>query len=82
MTNEELQKRIEVFEALLATKGKEIEILKSHIAELEKRLSLNGSNSSKPPSSDGLGKRPRTQSLRNNGKNSSGGQKEGIRDTT
>ena len=45
------------------------------IAELEKRLNKNSSNSSKPPSSNGLGKPPRTTSLRENGKHKSGGQK-------
>ena len=47
----------------------------ARIAELEKRLNKNSSNSSKPPSSDGLGKPPRTTSLRENGKRNSGGQK-------
>lgn len=45
------------------------------IADLERRLNKNSSNSSKPPSSDGLGKPARTTSLRENGKNNSGGQK-------
>lgn len=46
----------------------------ARIAALEKRLDKNSSNSSKPPSSDGLSKLPRTTSLRENGKNKSGGQ--------
>jgi len=46
----------------------------ARIADLEKRLDKNSSNSSKPPSSDGLSKPPRTSSLRENGKNKSGGQ--------
>lgn len=45
------------------------------IAELEKRLNKNSSNSSKLPSSDGLGKPSRTTSLRENGKRNTGGQK-------
>ena len=47
----------------------------ARITELEKRLNKNSSNSSKPPSSDGLGKPPRTTSLREKGKRNSGGQK-------
>lgn len=46
----------------------------ARIAELEKRLNKNSRNSSKPPSSDGLSKPPRTLSLRENGKRTSGGQ--------
>jgi len=51
-----------------------IERLEARIRELEQRLNKNSSNSSKPPSSDGLSKPPRTSSLRENGKNKSGGQ--------
>src|ERR1700724_862517 len=41
-----------------------IEGLQSRIAELERRLGLDSSNSGKPPSSDGLKKPARTRSLR------------------
>ena len=46
----------------------------TRIAELEKRLDKNSRNSSKPPSSDGLSKPPRTTTLRENGKHKSGSQ--------
>lgn len=49
--------------------------LRAEIEALKKRLNKNSSNSSKPPSSDGLSKPPRTNSLRQKGKNKSGGQK-------
>jgi transposase len=49
--------------------------LAARLAELERRLGLNSSNSSKPPSSDGLGKKaPRTRSLRERSKKPVGGQ--------
>lgn len=58
---------------LIQTLIKEINFLKERVAELERRLSLNSSNSSKPPSSDGLHKPP--SSLRPKGNKPSGGQK-------
>ena len=49
--------------------------LKAHIAELERRLGLNSSNSGKPPSSDGLKKPARVSSLRERSGKKPGGQK-------
>jgi transposase len=49
--------------------------LRAHIAELERRLGLNSSNSGKPPSSDGLKKPARVSSLREPSGNQPGGQK-------
>jgi len=68
MTKVELENKIAVLEKLLAEVLEENALLKAKIADFEKRLGLNSNNSSKPPSSDGLGKKPRTQSLRNKGK--------------
>ena len=52
-----------------------ITVLTARIAELERRLGLNSANSGKPPSSDGLGKPPRTRSLREAPGRKPGGQK-------
>ena len=53
---------------------KQVQLLLQRIAQLEKRLNLNSQNSSQPPSSDGLTKPKRTQSLRTSTGKSSGGQ--------
>ena len=52
---------------LVAAQAAEIAALKARLAELERQIGLNSSNTGKPPSSDGL-KKPtraaRTKSLR------------------
>ena len=53
---------------------KQVQLLVEKIAQLEKRLNLNSQNSSKPPSSDGLAKPRRNQSLRPSTDNKTGGQ--------
>jgi transposase len=55
----------------------ENQALRERIAELERRLGLDSTTSSKPPASDGLKKsnQIRTKSLREKGKRASGGQK-------
>ena len=60
--------------ALIAAQAAEIGALKARLAELERRLGLNSSNSSKPPSSDGLKKPARVSSLRESSGKPSGGQ--------
>jgi transposase len=65
----------EALVALIAAQAAEIAALRAHIAELERRLGLNSSNSGKPPSSDGLKKPPRVASLREPSGKKPGGQK-------
>src|ERR1700745_3377890 len=61
--------------ALIAAQAAEIRALKAQIAELERRLGLNSSNSSKPPSSDGLKRPARAKSLCERAREMPGGQK-------
>ncbi len=69
---------VEAYEELKQKNAQTIALLVARIEDLERRLSLNSSNSSKPPSSDGLKKpkaEPRTKSLRRKSGKKSGGQK-------
>lgn len=61
--------------ALIQAQAAEISALKAQVAELERRLGLNSSNSSKPPSSDGVKKPARVASLREASGKKPGGQK-------
>ena len=62
---------IALIQALLADNA----ALKARVAELERRLGMNSSNSGKPPSSDGLKKPPRVRTLRERFGRKPGGQK-------
>ena len=59
----------------IAARDEIIGKLLERVAELERRLGLDSSNSGKPPSSDGLKKPPRTTSLRDPSGRKPGGQK-------
>ena len=72
---ETLLKVIEEQRAIIEAQQKEIAVLSVRVAELERQLGLNSSNSGKPPSSDGLKRPPRTGSLREKTGKKSGGQK-------
>ena len=61
--------------ALIGALRAENASLKARIAELERRLGLNSSNSGKPPSSDGLRRPVRVKSLREGSGKPRGGQK-------
>ena len=61
--------------ALIGALRAENASLKARIAELERPLGLNSSNSGKPPSSDGLRKPVRVKSLREGSGKPRGGQK-------
>ncbi len=52
----------------------EVAALRAETAELKRRLGLDSSNSGKPPSSDGYGKKPHPQNLREKTGKQSGGQ--------
>jgi transposase len=66
---------VEVAE-LTASLTAEITALRADVADLRRRSNLDGSNSSKPPSSDGLKKKPRIKSsLRGRSGKPSGGQR-------
>lgn len=68
----EVQAYIKCLESIIRAYAEETRQLKERVQELEKRLNKNSSNSSKPPSSDGM--KPRTKSQRDNSDKKPGGQ--------
>ena len=70
----QLEARLRESEATLAARDVLITKLLAEITELKRRLHLDSSNSSKPPSSDGLRKKPAPKSLRTKSGKPSGGQ--------
>jgi len=69
----ELRAQLAVVVAALAQRDMVIEQLRAENAELRRQLGLNSRNSSKPPSTDGLGK-PAPRSLRGRSGRKPGGQ--------
>lgn len=69
-----LKEQVAALQEVIRLQAETIVLLQERIAELERILGLNSGNSSKPPSSDGLRKKPAPESLRLKGAKSSGGQ--------
>src|ERR1017187_8928816 len=75
--NEELRRKVAEGERQIADAEKQIADAGKQIADLERQLALrkqNSTNSSKPPSSDGLAGEPRPRGRRNKSRRKAGGQ--------
>jgi transposase len=73
--NAELRQENEQLKMFIEGLSEQIQILQCKVEELQGKLSKNSSNSSKPPSSDGLKKTPKTRSQREKSGKKPGGQK-------
>jgi transposase len=71
---DERDKKIAELEEIIVALRAEVVALISENKELHRRLGMNSGNSSKPPSSDGLRKKPAPQRLREGSGKKSGGQ--------
>lgn len=71
---QEVQAYIQLLEKQVVVLMHQVEKLVAKVGELEARLTKDSSNSHKPPSSDGLGKKPKTSSLRGKSDRNPGGQ--------
>lgn len=71
---DELVRKLWPLQQLVQDLMAQMAVMQDRIKQLEGRLALTSKNSSKPPSSDGLGK-PAPKSLRKSGQNPNGGQK-------
>jgi len=70
----ELERIIEEQQKIIEKQKEIITELTERVKKLERSLKLNSNNSGKPPSSDGLKKQPRVQSLREKSDKKPGGQ--------
>jgi transposase len=61
---DELRERLAVLESGIAERDALIETLRAEIAELRRKLGMDSSNSSKPPSTDSPFDKPEPKSLR------------------
>lgn len=71
---QEVQAYIQLLEKQVVVLMHQVEELVAKVRELEARLNKDSSNSHKPPSSNDLGKKPKTSSLRGKSDKKPGGQ--------
>ena len=65
----------EVLVDIILSLQEQVQMLTQRVSKLEKQISKNSRNSSKPPSTDGINKPKKTKSLRKKSDKKSGGQK-------